>query len=191
MKAAFYARVSTGHQDPENQVLKLRDAIGQAGHFLASEYVDVESGKIAGRRQFQQMMHDARRRKFDVLYFFSFSRLTREGPQKTARYLWELDQAGVSYVSLSEKSWLDTTGPLAFVITMLISTFAQMELEQLSARTKAGLERARAQGKRIGRPRRILDTVRLKEWQAEGVTVSEMARRSGVSLRTIARRLTV
>jgi DNA invertase Pin-like site-specific DNA recombinase len=189
MKAAFYARVSTGHQDPENQVLKLREFAAAAGHELAAEYIDVETGKIAGRRQFQAMMHDARRRRFEVLLFFSFSRLTREGPQRTAMYLHELDQAGVSYVSITEKKWLDSTGPLAFVITMLMATIAQMEVDQLSARTKAGLERARAQGKQIGRPRRVVDRVKLAEWKGQGLSVEEIARRSGVSPRTVGRRM--
>ena len=189
MKAALYARVSTGHQDPENQVLKLREFAAAAGHELVAEYIDVETGRIAGRREFQRMLYDARRRRFEFLLVFSSSRLTREGPQKTAMYLHELDQASVSYVSITEKQWLDSTGPLAFVITMLMGAIPQMEVDQLSARTRAGIERARRQGKQIGRPRTVVDRTTLQEWKLQGISVEEMARRTGASSRTIGRRL--
>lgn len=190
MKAALYARVSTGHQDPENQVLKLREFAAASSYHLVSEYIDIESGKSSGRKQFRQMMHDARRRKFEVLLFFSFSRFTREGPQRTAMYLHELDQSKVSYISITEKGWLDTTGPLAFVITMLVSTIAQMEIEQLSARTKAGLQRARAQGKRLRRQRSpIAADVLIGKYKQDGLSIQEIARRTGVSPRTVTRRL--
>ena len=189
MRAAIYARVSSLHQDPDNQLDRLRQFAAAAGHEITVEYADVETGRTSGRRQFQQMMYDARRRRFEVLLFFAFSRLTREGPQRTALYLHELDQAGVSYVSVSEREWLDSTGRWAFVITMMMATLAQMELDQLSARTKAGIERARRQGKQIGRPRRIVDRYRIAKWRDENLSISEIARRAGVSARTVKRRL--
>lgn len=189
MKTAIYARVSTSHQETQNQLLKLREFAAAGGYDVAFEYVDVESGKIAGRRNFQRMLYDARRKRFEVLLFFSFSRLTREGPQKTAMYLNELNTCGVSYVSISEKAWLDSTGPLAFVITMLMATIAQMEVEQLSARVKAGLDRARREGKSLGRPRRVVDRFQIAAWIGQGLSIEEMARRSGASPRTIVRRM--
>ena len=189
MKAAIYARVSSVHQDPENQVDRLREFAAAAGHKITAEYIDVETGRRSGRRQFQQMMHDARRKRFKVLLFFSFSRLTREGPQRTALYLHELDQAGVSYVSVSEREWLDSTGRWAFVVTMMMATIAQMEVDQLSARTKAGIERARREGKQIGRPRAVVDRIRIAKWHRQHVSIEEIARRAGVSPRTVKRRL--
>ncbi len=189
MKAALYARVSTGHQDPENQVLKLREFAGEHGYDVAHEYIDQESGRTSGRAAFRQMMHDARRRRFDTLLFFSFSRLTREGPQRTAWYLHELEQAGVSYISVSERDWLDTTGKWAFVITMMMATIAQMEVDQLSARTRAGLDRARRQGKQLGRPRQFVDLETAAQLRGRGLSLAEVARQMKVSSRTLKRKL--
>ncbi len=189
MRAAIYARVSTGHQDPENQVLKLRKFASEQGFEIAREYIDQESGRSSGRAAFRQMMHDARRRRFETLLFFSFSRLTREGPQRTAWYLHELDHAGISYISISERDWLDSTGRWAFVITMMMATIAQIEVDQLSARTRAGIERARQRGKQIGRPRRVVNLAAAVQLRTTGVSLSEIARRSGVSVRTLRRRI--
>lgn len=188
-RAAIYARVSTGHQDPENQVLKLREFAGEHGYQLTLEYVDQESGRSSSRTAFRQMMHDARRRRFDTLLFFSFSRLTREGPQRTAWYLHELEQAGISYISVSERDWLDTTGKWAFVITMMMATIAQMEVDQLSARTRAGLDRARRQGKQLGRPRQFVDLEAAAQLRASGASLAEVSRRLRISTRTLNRRL--
>ena len=190
MKAAIYARVSTGHQDPDNQLFKLREFAHAAGHQVTREYIDQESGRKAARAAFREMMHDARRRRFDTLLFYSFSRLTREGPQRTALYLHELEQAGVSYISVSERDWLDTTGKWAFVITMMMATIAQMEVDQLSKRTKAGIERARAQGKQIGRPRRVFNIDQARALEAKGNSLAVIARQLKVSTRTLRRRLT-
>lgn len=151
MKAAIYARVSTGHQDPDNQLLKLREFAQAAGHQVTHEYIDQESGRSSGRAAFRQMMHDARRRRFDTLLFYSFSRLTREGPQRTALYLHELEQAGVSYISVSE--------------------------------------RARSQGKQIGRPRRVFNVDRARALEAQGHSLAAIARQLAVSTRTLRRRL--
>lgn len=189
MKAALYARVSTPEQDPDNQVSKLREFAAAGGHQIVAEYVDVESGRRSGRRRFQAMLHDARRRRFEVLLFFSFSRLTREGPQRTAWYLHELDQAGVSYLSISERDWLDSTGRWAFVVTMMMATIAAMEVEQLSARTKAGMDRARRKGEAIGRPSAFVDRQLLDLCQERNLSLAEIARRAGVSERTIRRRI--
>lgn len=63
-RAAIYARVSTGHQDPDNQVQQLRQFAVEHGYELTQEYVDQESGRNSGRAAFQQTLHDARRRRF-------------------------------------------------------------------------------------------------------------------------------
>ncbi len=184
MKAAICARVSTGHQDPGNQAIKLRQFAAEHGFEIAREYMDQESGRSSSRAAFRQMMHDARRRRFDTLLFFSFSRLSREGLQRTAWYLHEPDQAGVSYISVSERDWLDFTGRWAFVITMMMATIAQMEVEPAPASNGRDSKESRSAARggswtKLPRP----------QFRAEGLSLSEIAKRSGVSVRTLKRRI--
>lgn len=102
-----------------------------------------------------------------------------------------VEQAGISYISVSERDWLDTTGKWAFVITMMMATIAQMEVDQLSARTRAGLDRAKRQGKQLGRPRRFVDLDTAVMLRGRGHSLAEIGRRLKVSSRTLKRRLAV
>lgn len=104
MKTAIYVRVSTDDkgQDPRNQLRQLREfARKQERWTVVQEYVDHATGRNGDRRQFQAMMRDASRRKFDVLLFWDLSRLTREGIWKTLCYLRQLSDAGVEVQELS------------------------------------------------------------------------------------------
>ncbi len=82
-----------------------------------------------------------------------------------------------------------TTGPAGDLMLAIAAWIAKQESIRLSDRTKAGIERARSQGKRIGRPRRIVDRVQLGKWKAQGLSIGEISRRTGISTRTIGRRI--
>ena len=156
-RVAIYLRVSKddGSQEADNQLLQLRGFCeGWDGHELVAEYVDRESG-TRGRRErkdFDRMFADAARRRFDVLLFWALDRFSREGIRKTIAYLQRLDECGVSFKSYTEP-FLDTDNELiAHIVLGVTSYYAQQEALRISDRTKAGLERARKQGKILGRP---------------------------------------
>ncbi len=157
-KVAIYSRVSTFDkgQDPENQLLQLREYCEREGHQVIHEYIDYESGRKSGndREQFRAMLEAASQRQFDLLLFWSLDRLSREGIPKTIHYLQLLDGYGVKFKSFTEQ-YLDTENELvSHILLGVMAYLAKQEAVKISERTRAGLEKARRQGKRLGRPPR-------------------------------------
>lgn len=151
MKVAVYSRVSKESSDNTNQLLLLRDYCQKMNYEIQDEYVDIISGGAANRPEFNRMMQDASKRKFDMLLFFALDRLTREGTRMTINYLQRLDDFGVTYKSYSEQ-YIDSSGIFKDVIIALLSTLAKQERVRISERVKAGLEKSRQQGRIGGRP---------------------------------------
>jgi DNA invertase Pin-like site-specific DNA recombinase len=145
------ALVSTGDQDADNQLRELRDFVTKQGWALDEEFIDVASDGRADRPQFLAMMAAAAKRKFDLVLVWSLDRLSREGTSATLRYLEQLESWGVGFRSYTEQ-YLDTTGMFRDVVISLLATLAKQEKVRIGERTKAGLARARASGKTLGRP---------------------------------------
>jgi DNA invertase Pin-like site-specific DNA recombinase len=192
MRAAIYARTSTddGRQELENQTRELRAYATQMGWTIVVEYLDQISGRKANRPQFQQALEDARKRRYDVLLFWSMDRLSREGALKTLLTLNTLTEYGVKYRSLQE-AYIDTLGPFGDAVIGLIATVAKMEAERTSARVKAGLARVRAQGVQLGRRRAVVDATKLAELKKAGLSLRDIAEMTGISAMTVQGRLRV
>jgi DNA invertase Pin-like site-specific DNA recombinase len=167
MRAAIYARVSKddGSQTTENQLLELRRFAQPQKWTIHREYIDHASGAKGDRDEFQVMLKDASKRRFDVLLLWASDRLTREGAYETMHYLKTLDGYGVRFRSYTE-SFLDATGPVRDLLIAIAGWLAQQEREKIRIRTLAGQARARAQGKVIGRPRVAVDVPRLASLRA-------------------------
>jgi DNA invertase Pin-like site-specific DNA recombinase len=134
-----------------NQLLQLRDFAAKQGWIVVAEYTDEQSAKNGNRPGFKAMWKDAERHRFDCLLFWSLDRLTREGTLATLNYLKRLRDQGIAFKSYSEQ-YVDSLGVFADAIIGILAAVAQQERIRLSDRTKAGLQRVRAQGKRLGRP---------------------------------------
>ncbi len=160
MKVAIYSRVSKETSDNTNQLIILRDYCEKMDYEIHDEYVDVISGGSPNRPEFNRMMKDAAKRKFDMLFFYALDRLTREGTRQTIHYLQMLDDYGVAYKSYTEQ-YIDSSGIFKDVIIALLSTLAKQERIRISERVKAGLERSRQQGRVGGRP--TLDESKVKK----------------------------
>ena len=150
---AIYARVSTSDKDqnPETQLLPLRSYAGLRGWEVFNTYVDKESGRFEKKRKreaFNRMLADARKRKFDILLVFRYSRFARS-TKDLVDALGDFEALGIDFVSYSEN--IDTTTSHGRFFTV-IAAFAQLESDTISENVKAGLTRARQQGKRLGRP---------------------------------------
>ena len=154
MKIGIYARVSKNDesQDSQNQLNPLRDFAKALSGEIVEEYTDLSSGGNSDREGFTRMLADADRRKFDLLLIWSLDRLSREGISNTLGYLERLKRNGVSIKSLQE-SWLDTRDEgLGQLLIAIFSWVAQQERKRIVERTMAGLDRAKRQGKKLGRP---------------------------------------
>jgi DNA invertase Pin-like site-specific DNA recombinase len=152
VKVAIYARVSIREkQDALNQLVQLREFCRRQGWKVVAEYIDRETGSVSTRSAFQQMLLHASQRKFDRLLFWSLDRLTREGTLATLQYLERLTSYGVGYKSYTEP-YLDSCGTFKDVVISLLATMARQERLRIAERVRAGLQRVRQQGKRLGRP---------------------------------------
>ena len=154
MRIGIYCRVSKNDesQDPQNQLNPLRDYAKALGGEIVAEYKDLASGGSSDREGFLRMLEDADKRKFDLLLIWALDRFSREGISNTLGYLEKLKRNAIAIKSLQE-SWLDTRDEgLGQLLLAIFSWVAQQERKRIVERTRAGLERAKRQGKRLGRP---------------------------------------
>jgi DNA invertase Pin-like site-specific DNA recombinase len=175
---AIYARVSTrDRQETENQLRELRAYSQKQGWRVVGEYVDRESGGKADRPQFRRLFDDAHRRKFDMVLFWALDRFSREGVLRTLTYLNDLELSGVEFKSYAER-YIDSSGLFKEAILAILATLAKQERIRLSERVKAGLDRARSEGRRLGRPRlpeRVI--AEIQKLHRQGISKREIARR--------------
>jgi DNA invertase Pin-like site-specific DNA recombinase len=160
MKAAIWARVSTDAQDTQNQVAQLQDWALRRGLDVVITYrAEVSGWKGQQQKQLSQVYNDARAGRFNILLVWALDRISREGVAATLEIVDRLGSHGVKVLSLQE-SWTEVEGPLQELLLSIVAWVARMESQRRSERTKAGLQRARAEGKQIGRPRGSADKKR-------------------------------
>jgi DNA invertase Pin-like site-specific DNA recombinase len=187
-RTAIYARVSTRErgQDTENQLHQLRGFAAKQSWLVVSEFVDYESGSTDDREQFQAMFQAASRRQFDVLLFWSLDRFSREGVFETLTHLNRLTGYGVHYRSFTEQ-WFDSCGIFRDAVISIMATLAKQERVRISERTKAGLERARREGKTLGRPKVEVNAAEIRGLRAKGLSWSAVSAQTGVARATCQR----
>ena len=179
LRAAVYARVSTHDQEVENQLDELRRFVEARG-WEAREYVDEGvSGAVEQRPALDELVRDAKRRRFDVLVCWRLDRLGRS-LKHLITLLDDLQALGVAFVSLAEG--IDATTPAGKLQMHILDAISEFERARIAERVRAGLARVRREGRRLGRPpaqisRDAVESVR-------GLSVREAARRLGVSRST-------
>jgi DNA invertase Pin-like site-specific DNA recombinase len=181
MKIGIYARISKDSSDLDNQLLVLRDYCQRMNYEIVNEYTDIISGAAVNRKQFNKMLSDASKRKFDMLLFYALDRFSRAGTRETIHYLQMLDDYGVSYKSFTEQ-YIDSSGIFKDVIIALLSTLAKQERVRISERVVAGLAKARSQGRIGGRP--TLDSKKIekiRELKSTGMSILAISKELQVS----------
>jgi DNA invertase Pin-like site-specific DNA recombinase len=183
-RAALYLRVSTVDQHPETQLLDLRQLAAQRGFKIVAEYTDRISGAKARRPGLDQMMKEARRGRFDVVLVWACDRIARS-TRHFLEVLDELNRLNIEFVSFREQ--IDTGGPLGRAIVVIIGAIAELERNLIVERVRAGMRRARLEGRSIGRPSIALDRAAIIRDRQRGQSLGQLARAYSVSRATVHR----
>jgi DNA invertase Pin-like site-specific DNA recombinase len=184
-RAALYLRVSTVDQHPETQGLDLRRFAGERGYEIVQEYVDHGvSGMKVRRPALDQLLKDAHRRRFDAVIVWSCDRLARS-TKHFLQVLDELNELGIQF--LSQRETIDTEGPLGRAIVVIISAIAELERSLIVERVRAGMRRAKLEGRRIGRTPLDVDREEVVRDRLAGLSLTKVAKKYSVSRATVCR----
>jgi len=188
MRAAIYARVSTlNGQSPEMQLAELREYASRRGWEVFGEYVDSGiSGSKESRPELNRLMSDAHRRHFDAVLCWKVDRFGRS-LKHLVNALADLDSYGVAFVSLRDN--LDLSTPSGRLMFQIIGAMAEFERSLIQERVRAGLRNAKLKGKRLGRPRRIVNGDEMARLRDQGASFREIAKAVGASPGTVRTRL--
>ena len=183
-RAALYMRVSTVDQNEATQLYDLQVLASQRGFQIVREYRDKISGTKARRPGLDQFMADARRGEFDVLLVWACDRVARS-VKHFLEVLDEMSRLNIEFVSFREN--LDTGGALGRAIVVIISVVAELERSLIVERVRAGMRRARLEGRHIGRPALELDRLAILNHRAHGQSLGQIAKTFQISRTTVAR----
>lgn len=183
MKVLIYSRVSTQDQTTENQIKQLEEYAHKQEWDIVYVKTDICSGsKSAEEREgLNEAFTLAHQKKYDILLFWSLDRFSREGSRKTLEYLTLLDNYGVKWHSYTEH-YISSLGVFADAIISILSCLAKQERIRISERVKAGLERVKAKGVRLGRPKTPEEIItQAKSLKELGKSYSEIGKIMGIS----------
>ena len=183
-RVAIYARVSTldRGQNPETQLITLRDYAEHRDFEIVGEYIDYASGTREDRPQYQALLEAARKRQVDVVLVWRYDRFARS-TQALVQALKEFQGLGVDFISYQEN--IDTTTPQGEMIFTVMASLAQFESALISERVKAGMARAKAQGKRISRapiPKGL--QARIAKLYQQGTSIHQISKQLGIGYGT-------
>jgi len=177
MRTAIYARVSTTDQSTESQLLDLRRYVSDRSWNIFKEYVDEGiSGTKDSRPALDDLMDAAKKRRFDVVLVWRFDRFARS-TKHLILALEEFKNLGIDFVIFQEN--IDTSSPLGAAIFTIISAVAQLERDIIAERVKAGLRRAKENGKKLGRPRCEVDMDLARKLRGQGLSLGKIAAQLG------------
>jgi DNA invertase Pin-like site-specific DNA recombinase len=188
-RVAIYTRVSTGGQTTENQLRELRAAAERLGHQVVAEYADNGISGAKGRDQrpgLNSLLEGVTRRDFDKVMAWSVDRLGRSLPHLLT-FMGELKSKNVD-LYLHQQS-LDTSTPAGKAMFQMLGVFSEFEREIIRERVLSGLERAKAQGKKLGRPRRDEPKrlAAIRKLRRQGVGILKIARTLGIGVSVVQR----
>jgi DNA invertase Pin-like site-specific DNA recombinase len=183
-RAALYCRVSTVDQHPESQLYDLREMARQRRYEIVHEYSDMISGAKSKRPGLDQLLADARRHRFDILIVAAFDRIARN-VRHFLEVLDELNHLNIEFLSLREN--IDTGGPLGRAMVIIVGSIAELERDLIRERVRAGMRRARLEGRRIGRAPLNVDRAAIVRDRLAGLSLTEVAKKHHVSRATVCR----
>lgn len=184
-RAALYCRLERDDREAERQFDELRAWCEAEGWLVVEEYLDYDTRTSVTRDDFKQLMHDAARGGFDLVLFTRLGDFIAEGVREAVRHLAELGRLGIDYASRAEPR-LSTLDDCGQAVQALVEIFATQENRRISSRIRAGMLRAKQEGRAIGRPK--LDAAlrrQIVELRRAGKTLGATARAVGISESTV------
>ena len=186
-RVAIYARVSTKDQSVDMQLNDLDRYSKERGLRVFKTYKDNGiSGTKETRPALSELMNDAKKRKFDIVLVWRFDRFARS-TKHLVTALYEFRNLGIDFISYQEN--IDTSSPLGEAIFTIISAMSKLERDIIAERIKGGLRKARANGKRLGRPNSDVDISKVIEYKEQGKSIREIANEMGIHRSKVERTL--
>ena len=186
-KVAVYVRVSTKGQSVDMQLNDLERYASERRLNVFKVYQDEGvSGTKEKRPALDELMNDAGKRRFDAVLVWRFDRFARS-TRHLVTALHEFNNLGIDFISYQEN--IDTSSPLGEAIFTIISAMSKLERDIIAERVKGGLRKARANGKRLGRPESEVDTDKIVEYKKQGKSIREIAKEMGIHRSKVERTL--
>ncbi len=183
---ALYARVSTTQQDPEVQLRELRTLVAARGWTIADEYVDAGiSGASTSRPELSRLLADAHKGCFAGILVWRLDRLGRS-LRHLVTVVEDLLARGIEVISATEPH-MDSTTPTGRLLRNIFASVAEYEREMIRERVIAGLRKAKASGKHVGRPKAIVNRLRITQLRKENMSWREIGRKMGLPKSTVHR----
>jgi len=186
-RIAVYVRVSTKDQSVGMQLNDLERYSRERELSVFKAYKDNGvSGTNETRPALNDLMNDAKKRKFDMVLVWRFDRFARS-TKHLVTALYEFRNLGIDFVSYQEN--IDTSSPLGEAIFTIISAMSKLERDIIAERVKGGLRKAKANGKRLGRPKSDVDTDKVIEYRKQNKSIRQIAKELGLSNNLVYRTL--
>jgi DNA invertase Pin-like site-specific DNA recombinase len=185
MKAAIYARVSTADQTCEMQLRELREYVAARKWTVDTEYVDTGwSGAKASRPELNRLMADARKRRFDAVLVWKLDRWGRSVAD-SIKSIQELTSLGVRFIAVTQNIDTDESNPMSRFLLHIMAAFAELEREIIRERVTAGVRAAKANGKQLGRPKRVFRRDEAIRMRGNGMSWRRVAAELDVPVTTV------
>ena len=183
-RAALYTRISTPDQSPEPQLLDLRQMAKARGYEIVREFSDTITGTKPKRPGLDALMADAKKHRFDAVFVWAFDRMARS-VRHFLEVLDELNHLNIEFVSFRES--VETGGPLGRALVVIIGAISELERSLIVERVKAGMRRARLEGRQIGRSRLDVNRKQVIEDCRSGMSLTQVAEKHGISRASVCR----
>ena len=186
-KVGIYTRVSTLDQTIDNQLIELRDHCSKMGWEVVKEYADEGlSGTLSREKRpaLNSLIKDAYRKRFDSVVCWDISRIGRS-MKELILFLSDMKDRGIGICSV--RQGFDTSTSMGEIMFQFVGILSSWEREMIRERTLAGLERAKSQGKTLGRKKVTDDTMTAKiiELRNERKSIRQIASEVGISRGTV------
>jgi DNA invertase Pin-like site-specific DNA recombinase len=183
-RAVIYTRVSSADQNVATQLCDLRPLAKARGYEVVGEYTDMISGAKAKRPGLDKLMSDAQRGRFDVVLVWAFDRMARS-VRHFLEVLDDLTRLNISFVSFREN--IDTDSALGRAMIVIVGAISELERSLIVERVRAGMRRAKLEGRQIGRARLDINRQQVVEDRRRGMSLTAVAKRHSISRASVCR----
>jgi DNA invertase Pin-like site-specific DNA recombinase len=183
-RVVLYTRVSSSDQHTETQLCDLRPLAAARGYQIVGEYTDTISGAKAKRPGLDKLMADARRGGFDIVMVWAFDRMARS-VKHFLEVLEEFNRLNIGFISFREN--VDTDSALGRAMIIIIAAISELERSLIVERVRAGMRRARLEGRQIGRARLDINRAQVITDRRSGMSLTVVAKRHAISRASVCR----